>query len=113
MLAGVILQQHADDAEPRTVNVTKAQAPFQPGSTPLRGTKRYLCQYSSVGVRLPRLNDAFLCAAFNLIGAIDITDQETHHVVNVEFHDTASRRKFNFQDHLKFSMASLGQWEGR
>ena len=44
-----------------------------------------------------------------MIGAIDVTDQETHHVVNVEFHDKSAHRGYHFQDLSKFSMASLGE----
>ena len=47
--------------------------------------------------------------AFNMIGTVDVTDQETHYVVNVEFHDKAARRGYHFQDHTRFSMASLGE----
>ncbi|ORX33917.1 hypothetical protein BD324DRAFT_584077 [Kockovaella imperatae] len=71
------------------VNVTKAQEAFAPGSTSFKNKKRYL--------------------AFNMIGAIDVTDQETHNVVNVEFHDRSTRRGYHFQDHSGYTMASMGE----
>ncbi len=46
--------------------------------------------------------------AFNMIGAVDVTDQESHSVVNVEFHDKSARRGYHFQDHKTYTMASLG-----
>lgn len=44
-----------------------------------------------------------------MIGSVDVTDQDSHHVVNVEFHDKSARRGYHFQDTAKYSMASLGE----
>lgn len=71
-----------------SVNVTKAQDAFAPGSTAMRAKKRYL--------------------TFNMIGSVDVADQDTHNVINVEFHDKSARRGYHFQDHHKFSVASIG-----
>jgi len=53
---------------------------------------------------------ADVSAAFNMIGVVDVTDQDTHHVVNVEFHDkSADRRGYHFQDHNRFHLAAVGK----
>jgi chromosome transmission fidelity protein 4 len=70
------------------------------------GENQLICVPSSA---LPA-NVVFLLA-FNMIGVVDVTDQDTHHVVNVEFHDKgADRRGYHFQDHNRFSLAAIGQY---
>ena len=61
--------------------------PFQPGSTPWKGNRRYLC--------------------LNLTGFVWTVDQETHHTVTVEFYDRYLHRDFHFTDPYKYDKACL------
>ncbi|KAF2462315.1 WD40-repeat-containing domain protein [Lineolata rhizophorae] len=60
---------------------------FQPGSTPWRGNRRYLC--------------------VNLVGAVWTVDQDSHHSVTVEFYDRSFHRDFHFTDPFLYDKACL------
>jgi chromosome transmission fidelity protein 4 len=60
---------------------------FQPGSTPWRGNRRYLC--------------------LNLTGFVWTVDQETHNTVTVEFYDREFQRDFHFTDAWLYDKACL------
>ncbi|KAK4997373.1 DNA polymerase alpha accessory factor Mcl1 [Elasticomyces elasticus] len=62
---------------------------FQPGSTPWRGNRRYLC--------------------LNLTGFVWTVDQNTHHTITVEFYDRDRFRDFHFTDPFLYDKASLNQ----
>lgn len=62
---------------------------FQPGSTPWRGNRRYLC--------------------LNLTGFAWTVDQETHNTVTVEFYDREFHRDFHFTDPLLYDKACLNE----
>ncbi|KAK4504754.1 hypothetical protein PRZ48_002716 [Zasmidium cellare] len=62
---------------------------FQPGSTPWKGNRRYLC--------------------LNLIGFVWTVNQETHHTVTVEFYDRHQYRDFHFTDPYRYDKACLNE----
>lgn len=62
---------------------------FQPGSTPWRGNRRYLC--------------------LNLIGVVWTVDQDTHHTITVEFYDRDFQREFHFTDPFSYDKACLSE----
>ncbi|RMZ89995.1 hypothetical protein DV736_g2783, partial [Chaetothyriales sp. CBS 134916] len=62
---------------------------FQPGSTPWRGNRKYLC--------------------LNLVGFVWTVDQDTHHTITVEFLDRDFHRDFHFTDTFRFDKACLNE----
>ncbi|KAJ3950660.1 DNA polymerase alpha accessory factor Mcl1 [Colletotrichum fioriniae] len=60
---------------------------FQPGSTPWRGNRKYLC--------------------LNMIGVIWTVDQDGHNTVTVEFYDHEFHRDFHFTDTFLYDKACL------
>ncbi|KHJ30773.1 putative minichromosome loss protein 1 protein [Erysiphe necator] len=62
---------------------------FQPGSTPWRGGRKYLC--------------------LNLIGFVWTVDQDTHNTVTVEFYDHEFHRDFHFTDTFLYDKACLNE----
>ncbi|OJK03284.1 hypothetical protein ASPACDRAFT_114232 [Aspergillus aculeatus ATCC 16872] len=65
----------------------KIHPPLQPGSTPWRGNRRYLC--------------------LNLTGCVWTVDQETHNTITVEFYDRELHRDFHFTDPYLYDRACL------
>lgn len=79
--------------------------PFQPGSTPWRGGRRYLCEFLLCGknplvilTRIPGLN---------LIGSIWSVEQGGHNSVTVEFYDRQRHKDFHFTDPYLYDKACL------
>jgi chromosome transmission fidelity protein 4 len=62
---------------------------FQPGATPWRGNRKYLC--------------------LNLIGFVWTVDQDTHNTVTVEFYDREFHRDFHFTDTFLYDKACLNE----
>ncbi len=62
---------------------------FQPGATPWRGNRKYLC--------------------LNLIGFVWTVDQDSHHTITVEFYDHEFQRDFHFTDTFLYDQACLNE----
>jgi len=73
----------------RTTQVWEPQyhESFQPGATPWRGNRKYLC--------------------LNLIGFVWTVNQDTHNTVTVEFYDHEFHRDFHFTDTFLYDKACL------
>ncbi|SZF04962.1 unnamed protein product [Blumeria hordei] len=67
----------------------KIHKSFQPGSTPWRGNRKYLC--------------------LNLIGFVWTVDQDTHNTITVEFYDHEYYRDFHFTDTFLYDKACLNE----
>ncbi|KKK22848.1 chromosome segregation protein [Aspergillus ochraceoroseus] len=80
---------HTDKRIITSFTKPKVHPPLQPGSTPWRGNRRYLC--------------------LNLTGAVWTVDQETHNTVTVEFYDRELHRDFHFTDPYLYDRACLNE----
>ncbi|PGH13761.1 hypothetical protein AJ79_03460 [Helicocarpus griseus UAMH5409] len=83
------LDGHDDKRRMNMFLQPKRHASFQPGSTPWRGDRRYLC--------------------LNLIGFVWTVNQETHNTVTVEFYDRERFRDFHFTDPFLYDKACLNE----
>lgn len=79
----------AQVAKRRTLWQPEFHASFQPGATPWRGNRKYLC--------------------LNLIGFVWTVDQDTHHTLTVEFYDREFHRDFHFTDTFMYDKACLNE----
>jgi len=86
---GAILSRPSKRHEPYATWQPQLHEAFQPGSTPWRGNRRYLC--------------------LNLTGFVWTVNQETHHTVTVEFYDRQEHRDFHFTDPYKYDKACLNE----
>lgn len=83
---------HMDKRLVTSFSKPKIHPPIQPGSTPWRGSRRYL--------------------SLNLTGAVWTVDQETHNTVTVEFYDRELHRDFHFTDPYMYDRACLSKCHG-
>ena len=79
--AGLISKRRTQTWEPQY------HESFQPGATPWRGNRKYLC--------------------LNLIGFVWTVDQVSHNTVTVEFYDHEYHRDFHFTDTFLYDKACL------
>lgn len=82
-LAGPISKRRTPTWEPQY------HESFQPGATPWRGNRKYLC--------------------LNLIGFVWTVDQDSHNTVTVEFYDHEYYRDFHFTDTFLYDKACLNE----
>ncbi|KAG9773957.1 sepB protein, partial [Aureobasidium melanogenum] len=82
---GPMLKRNRQDAWQPQVHES-----FQPGATPWRGNRKYLC--------------------LNLIGFVWTVDQDTHNTVTVEFYDREEFRDFHFTDPFRYDKACLNEF---
>jgi chromosome transmission fidelity protein 4 len=73
----------------RNLNLPQIHEAFQPGSTPWRGNRKYLC--------------------LNLVGVVWTVDQDGHNTVTVEFYDREFQRDFHFTDTYLYDKACLNE----
>lgn len=79
--------QYTSGSKRRSAFTPQIHESFQPGSTPWRGNRRYLC--------------------LNLLGCVWTLDQDTHHTITVEFYDRSFGRDFHFTDPFGWDKAVL------
>jgi chromosome transmission fidelity protein 4 len=46
--------------------------------------------------------------AYNNLGVVEVTDQDSHQIINVEFHDRSTYNSYHFTDYSRFTLASIG-----
>lgn len=78
-----------DDKRSRQEWQPQIHESFQPGATPWRGNRKYLC--------------------LNLTGFVWTVDQDTHNTVTVEFYDRETHRDFHFTDPFQYDKACLNE----
>jgi chromosome transmission fidelity protein 4 len=83
----------------------KPHPPFQSGSTPWRGNRRYLSSSPSSSP-----GEMVLIIACNMIGHVWTVDQDTHNTVTCEFYDREAHHQFFFTDPYLYDKACLSNF---